>query len=335
MTINVKNWDWTSFAPRPSSLAPRPSSLIILFAAVLLFAAVARADQRPQDVWLLSTRCAPRCGPLESAPKNIRYWRLRDDCRFEKASATNFQADGETPTVVYIHGNRTDADKAVTKGMYAYRSIRSAVGCRAFRYVIWSWPARRVCRRNRSDFLLKAEYCDVESYYLAAWLDTLPPETKVSLTGHSFGPRIITGAAHLLAGGEVAGRQLPAETVADWTAGKRNPIRAVLLAAAMDADWLAPDGRHGLALSLLEGVLITQNGCDRALRWYPRLYGRCGPQAMGFVGPCGLDDPSKVRVVDVSCTVGKVHDWRCYCSASNVVSQWARYTFLDDPPAEP
>ena len=115
------------------------------------------------------------------------------------------------PTVVFIHGNRTDADEAVVKGWYAYESIQAETADRPFRYVIWSWPAERVCRRNKVDVQLKADYSDVESYYLAKWLDRLRPGVKVSLVGHSFGPRIITGALHLLAGGEVAGRNMSAE----------------------------------------------------------------------------------------------------------------------------
>ena len=251
------------------------------------------------------------------------------------ADAEAFQAadDATQPTVVFIHGNRTDADEAVWKAWYAYESIRAETNCQPFRYVIWSWPAERVYRRNSDDTRLKAAYSDAESYYLAQWLDVLRPDVPVSLIGHSFGPRIITGALHLLGGGEVAGRALPESTVAAWSAGKRNPVRAVLLAAAIDADWLAPGGCHGLALPLFDRLLITRNGCDRVLRWYPRLYGRGGPQAMGFVGPCGVGDAENVHVVDVGCTVGKMHDWRCYCSASNVRSRWLQYTFLENVPA--
>ena len=250
-----------------NTLAPCRRSLVItaVFALALLFAIAARAGERAEDVWVVSMRCVPRCGPLQSAPEGIRYWRLQDDCRLEQAEAADFQADGTTPTVVFIHGNDTDADQAVTKGMYAYRSIRGAVGDRAFRYVIWSWPSERVCRRNRNDVPLKAAFCDVESYYLAAWLNTLPAGTKVGLAGHSFGPRIIAGAAHLLAGGTIAGRQLPAETVAAWKSGKRNPLRAVLLAAAVDAGSFAPCGRSS------RRALHTGEGSDYRKRLRPEV----------------------------------------------------------------
>ena len=247
-------------------------------------------------------RRTPHCGDLGAAPPSLCYWRLDDDCQWSPADAAEFRAtdDAAMPTVVFIHGNRTDADEAVDEGVVRLRGHPGG-DCWAavpLRDLVVAGRAR--LPPHRADARLKADYSDVESYYLAQWLDQLRPGVKVSLIGHSFGPRIITGALHLLAGGEVAGRSLPPSTVAAWTGGKRNPVRAVLLASAIDADWLAPGGCHGLALSLVEQMLVTCNGCDRVLRWYPRLYGRGGPQAMGFVGPCGIDGAENVEVVDVS-----------------------------------
>ena len=97
------------------------------------------------------------------------------------------------PTVVYIHRNRTDASEAVANGSDVYQSIRSETCGRAFRYVIWTWPADRVGRRPRPDAQLKADYSDVDSYYLATWLNNFRPGVKVTLIGHSYGPQIIIG----------------------------------------------------------------------------------------------------------------------------------------------
>ena len=57
--------------------------------------------------------------------------------------AGNFPAgdDPATPTVVYIHGNRTDADEAAGNGCYVDRAIQCQAAGRPFRFVIWSWPA--------------------------------------------------------------------------------------------------------------------------------------------------------------------------------------------------
>ena len=318
--------------PHSSFLIPHFLALLLLTSAIPALAADA-----PQQLWVVSTRNAPNCGDLDATLQSLRYCRMNDDCQWSSADAESFSAtdDLAVPTVVFIHGNRTDADDAVWKACYTYGVIRAESAGRPFRYVIWSWPAERVYRNNRDDVRLKAAYSDTQSYYLAQWLHRLRPGVRVSLIGHSFGPRIITGAMHLLGGGEVAGRSLSQSSVAEWTAGKRNKVRAVMLAAAIDADWLAPGGCHGLALPLIDEMLITRNGCDRVLRWYSRLYDHGRPQAMGLIGPCGVADIEKVEVVDVSCTVGKRHDWRYYCSALNVCDHWAHYTFLDDTPAQP
>jgi hypothetical protein len=304
-----------------------------LTTAISLVAAARAAcpDSSPR-VWLISTRSAPHDCRGEADPQCLSYCRLDDGCQWSPSDAEAFNSgdDRATPTVVFIHGNRTDSAQAIKKGWYVYEILQSASAGRPFRYVIWSWPAERVCRGTSQDTRIKADYSDVESGYLARWLNRLKPGVKVTLIGHSFGPRIITGAFQLLAGGDVSGQVLPQETVAAWKDGKRNPVRAVLLASAMDFDWLAPGGCHGLALSLIEQSLITRNGCDRVLRYYPRLYGRDGPQALGFVGPAGVDGMETVELIDVSGTVGKIHDWRHYCSASNVCERWARYMFLED-----
>jgi hypothetical protein len=331
-TLKDEGGRWKSEHLHPSSFILHPLFRFVLFAAAVCLAAAAHAAEPPQSVWLVSTRGAPQYGALDDSLGSLCYWRLTDDCQWSAADADAFAAadDAAVPTVVYIHGNRTGADDAVADGWHVYQAVRSQVPDRAFRYVIWSWPADRVGRRNRPDILLKAAYCDAESYYLAAWMARLRPGVKVGLIGHSFGPRIITGAMHLLGGGQVAGYEMPEKTVAAWAAGKRNPVRAVLLAAAEDVDALSPGGVNERALSLLDKALITVNRYDRVLRWYPRMCGRGGPQALGFTGPCAVENPEKTELVDVSCTVGRIHDWRRYCAASNVCSRWAHYAFLEE-----
>jgi hypothetical protein len=284
------------------------------------------------QVWLVDTRCVNSCDSLVDALRAVRYRRLDGDCQWTPVEAADFAAaiDASMPVVVFIHGNNTDAAEAPEKGLFVRREIRSATCRDDFHFVIWSWPAERVCRKHRADAPIKADRADDESRLLAGWLDRLPPRTRISLTGHSFGPRIIAGALHLLAGGEVAGHKMSSDTVAAWADGRRNPLRTFLLAAALDADAFSPGGSHGLALSLAEEALVTRNCRDRILRWYTRTDCSAG-EAMGLVGPSGVQDADNIHVLDVSRTVGKKHDWRCYCSAPDVAAHWARFAFLDDP----
>jgi esterase/lipase superfamily enzyme len=289
----------------------------------------AAADAQP--LWLISTREAPQCGALEQGSGNIRCWQWKaDECWAPKAlQASSAAADPSAPVVVLVHGAWYRADEAVERGWDVYQTLRQEAGNRPFRCVIWSWPGDRQSRRIRPDLQMKQAYTDAESYYLAAWLAALPAKTPVCLIGHSFGARIVSGALQLLAGGQVAGRSLP-QRVAQTGEPPQTTLRVMLLAPAIDSDWLLPGHCHGLALDRAEKILVTQNGCDRVLRWYPRLYGRRGPQAMGFAGPLFDDGAGKVEVVNMSCAVGKSHDARNYLASAEFRCRLAHYAFLED-----
>ncbi len=89
---------------------------------------------------------------------------------------------------------------------------------------------------------------------------------------------------------------------------------------------------NGSPLGPVSHLLATCNRCDSTLRFYPRLYGRGGPHALGFAGPDCLDpnspDARKIEVIDVSCEVGRRHDWECYRQAPSLVNRLPEYTFL-------
>ena len=114
----------------------------------------------------------------------------------------------------------------------------------------------------------------------------------------------------------------------------------MLLAAAIDSDWLLPGHHNGLALSWTEQMLITRNPCDRVLRWYPRVSRGRGPEAMGFVGPLLCNGADNVEAVDVSGSVGKSHDVRSYLASAEFRCRLSRYAFLaaaspDQSPQKP
>jgi hypothetical protein len=314
---------------------PRHVAVGLLVLCLWQAAAAAQSDgpapaAAPQ-VWLISTRCAPRCGDLEAGLERIAYWRLDpcDRCRWIAADAQTFHRDGDAavPTAVFVSGYTAGPNTAIEEGGAICCDIERAAPGRPFRFVIWWWPGDRDRHaRISSDLRAKASECDAESYYLARTLPAVCPGTSVGLIGYSYGARIVGGALELLAGGEVAGHSLPAEARADWAAAPR-PVRAMFIGAAMDADWLAPGHRDGDALTMVQRLAVTQNCCDRALRFYTRLDGRGGPQALGWAGPLGHDG-DKLEVLDVACSVGKKHDWYRYKAAPQVAQRLARYTFL-------
>jgi esterase/lipase superfamily enzyme len=279
------------------------------------------------DAWIVSTRELPDAAPPEDAQP--QYWRLDQDGAWAAADEPAFLAADQPsiPTVVFLHGNRYDSDDAAKEGLDFCGVLSGLAPSAPFRYVIWSWPADRI-RGNRKDVRAKFVRSDVEAVYLARFLSVLHPDVRVSLIGHSYGAHSILGALRLIAGGSFAGYALPRRP-----APRTAPVRAVLLAAATDQDALAPCTGEMGPLGQIDRVLVTLNGCDRVLRFYPHLYGRGGPQALGYAGPAGLDpdDPNskKVEVVDVACAVGKRHGLPYLQNAAPLQARLAWYAFLE------
>jgi hypothetical protein len=330
-----------------------PYSLAIGLILLLAAAPAVAASPAAQDVWLIDTRCAPQCGDLAAGRGQIAYWRL--DCnpeqgdsphlperpegcfaqmgtvpffpRWVRANAGQFSAnDPSAPTVIFLHGNRTDADTAIEEAMCLLSVLRASAGARPFRFVIWSWPSDRVPGARR-DAQVKACRSDTEAYYLARCLASVRPGTPLGLMGYSFGCRAIGGALELLAGGQIADFRLPPEVCTTWRE-LAAPVRVAWMAAAMDADWIRPGARNDQVLPRVQAMLVTCNCGDRVLRWYPRLYGRGGPQALGRVGPPQADD--KLEVIDVAPYVGRAHNWYLYAQAAPLVCRLPWYAFLAD-----
>ena len=316
----------------------------VLRVALLIAAAItpclASAETPPAaapatQMWLVDTRCAPGCGDLEAGLARINYWRLSESSgcgQWQAADAAGFQASAEpaVPTVVLIHGYGTDPDWAVQHGNEV-RSLLQQVGCgRPFRLVVWSWPADRASRGVRGirpDIQMKVCRSDVEAYYLARALTGLPRSEPLSLIGFSLGCRAASGALELLAGGAAAGRTLPPTSLEAWRSSGLRPIRVMLLATAVDYNWFEPSAGGGLAPLAVQQILVTENCGDRVLKYYSRLYGRGGPEAVGRVGPSSSAG-GKLEVIDVACDVGRKHEFLRYEEASPICRRLGWYTFL-------
>jgi hypothetical protein len=296
---------------------------------LLLPSLAAAMEPAAGQVWMVSSRRAPYLCNCGADASQLDYWRLAPDGRWAPQSQAAFLAadDPALPTVFFFHGNRADESTAVNDGWSFYNVLRCQAGPRPLRYVIWSWPAERICggvRGIRVDAQVKAWRSDGQSCYAAQLIARMNPRVPVTLVGYSFGTRIITGALEMLAGGPVSGQAVaPSPPPA-----LRVMLRAVLVAAAEDCGGLLPCAQNGLALNQAERVLITVNTADPVLKRYPRLYGAGGPEALGYLGPAGGTDPSKIEIDNVSCSVGKTHDWDAYLSDRTLQARLAWYSFV-------
>lgn len=277
------------------------------------------------QIWLISTRQLG-CGICLDGDPSLGFWRLENN-RWQSADFKLFLAadDPHTPTDFYIHGNFNTAEDANDHGFTVYdRLVAQAPKDRPIRFVIWSWPTdsgRHPVQLVRSH----AYRADTDAWYLGWLLSRMDRRVPVGLAGYSFGARVATGAIHLLGGGELLGSSLKLDPKSG-----RPTIRAVLLAAAEDSNWLAPGGLDGMTIPTVQRMLLLNNTCDSSLRHYP-LIDRCTrPDALGYVG-LATSDP-KIEQCDVCNTVGPEHDWSHYFCSDCLVEKMRPYLYLASLP---
>ena len=300
------------------------------FTTLVLFASIATGNQqtvleeevpvgRPtsgDSIWLLSTRHLSSPGYSKSH-QTPNVWRYEPHGGWEKATPSDFY-DADNPeqiTAVYVHGNRIDARKAVQRGMAMYRHLsRGRASDQPVRFVIWSWPSKKIPGPIR-DLRRKAARTNTDSYYLSQWIAGIHPEERVSLIGYSLGPRIITGAAHLLGGGVLAGRQLPEDLIEP-----DRPIRAVAIAAAVESNSLLAGRSYGQAPVVLDRLLLLYNPRDPALKLFHVISKGSRVQALGYTGfRWATDYSDRIRQFNVYPIVGKSHALQQYTQSPSLM----------------
>ena len=215
---------------------PRRDLLKYAAGASLLHASPALAAPcapRTDDLWFINTAGVP-CGLLSPAHHRC-FSALRMDSghRWQHSSIDQFFADSGDGriTIFFVHGHRVNVEWAMRSSWEIYQGLVQA--CPAapppIRFVIWKWPSEggifRNGRRPIVDARDKAVIADHQAYKLAWFLGHLPPHSPLSLLGFSLGPRIMTGALHLTAGGSQLGYtvaapyQAPIRTVMSGTGG--------------------------------------------------------------------------------------------------------------------
>ncbi len=232
-------------------------------------------------MWLVSSRSLG-CGELSNRGHQLSYWRNESSRGWVVSSHAAWLAgDPSVHVSIYLHGNDITSQRAVEGGWAVYGNlVRSAPEQPPVRFVIYSWPADKVRGLPAENVRVKCARSDVDARYLAWFIDQLEPQTPLSIAGYSLGARIVGGALQLTAGGPLNGRPMSAQTHP-----KRDPVRVVLMAAAIDNDWFLPGRRFGLAIGQMEHFMLVNNTCDRSLRFYHRIYCKHGgPEALGYTG---------------------------------------------------
>ncbi|MEM6780062.1 MAG: hypothetical protein AAF670_20570 [Planctomycetota bacterium] len=261
-------------------------------------------------LWLISTRSITynACRANLSQP-GLNISRLDKCGRRRPSSLDDYLATMavDRPRLIYIHGNRREADVAITRGIEVYRELsRKCSASIPIDWVIWSWPSDRETFII-SDARIKAERSDTQGLYLA-WLlrHHVANGQPTGLIGFSFGARVISSGLHALAGGCIKGRHLegPPTTNAGFDVG--------MLAPAVVSSWLRRGGRHAMATKNMDSLVLLYNHKDFLLKNYWLVNRVKGSTALGYSGPVSFAprfDGSRlpVRSKDCAASVGSAH----------------------------
>ncbi|MDR0336385.1 MAG: alpha/beta hydrolase [Planctomycetaceae bacterium] len=265
----------------------------VLILTLSLFVSVVRAG----DTWLIDTHPATAepehfiVKKLNNTNQSARVWHSTTWKEFQETHVP------QKPLVIVIHGNWMSVGKTMNYGIIFDRLTEKFEKFGEYRLLIWSWPAERIACGIRKDALIKARRADDQAQDLVTLLQTLKPNSKVSLIGFSFGARLVCNTLQILANSDNIHNNLS--------------IRSILLAGALDCGALTPNGHYGQALSVTEKMLIHVNPDDQTLCFYPLLFRVGSSQAIGKKGVAlnGISEETrrKIKSVNVARQLGTEH----------------------------
>ncbi|HLJ09821.1 MAG TPA: alpha/beta hydrolase [Planctomycetaceae bacterium] len=238
------------------------------------------------DYWIVSSRhCNGRHAPCNAGCCMSFFHRTSEQCLVpEPREAFLASIRPDRPVCFVVHGSYNWWRDVTAESRRIHRWIRSAAPHFPLQVVFFTWPSDgNMPFLFPVDIAILGRRSAAHGMYLANLMTQLPPDQRVSILGHSHGARGAVAALHVLGGGTLErGQALPA--------GYSVPshLRAVLIAAAIDHDWLNPGERYGQALWAPERVLLLRNSRDATLAIYPLRKG-LGERALGRNG-LGTDD---------------------------------------------
>ena len=317
----------------PGQTVSFTSCLVLLsWVATTAFAApnTESTCERKHDLWLVSTRCQPIPNPSQTCQVNSiasladepSVFRLLPNGKMKSSSRSEFLKTLKPDTIVcfWVDGNRVDGDYSVRRGNLVHEKL--ANDGPPIRIVIWSWPSETVTGPVR-DIKMKLSRANGDAVYLASFLSQLPHSQPVSIIGYSLGARITFGTLSLLASSRFDNYYLPIEQPACRP-------RVVLLAPAIPANWLDYHHPHSNALNQADRLLTLGNSRDKVLKYYPRVPGAQGIQALGVAGvsaaSLGPFAPI-VQQLDFRSEIDKSHDLRDYLATPQALSLVRRYAY--------
>lgn len=240
------------------------------------------------QLWIVNTRCAPKCNGLEEGFQQIRYERYCacQDKFYASSLEELLAAQQNIPTIIFSHGNGLDYEAAMDSCWKFYERLKVCPGPKLM--IFWQWPAEiaikepllRPIKLARANIRVKYVYAEHQGYYIAKFTELLDNSQPLTLSGHSFGGVTVIAAMHYLGGGCLHGRVLPGAQPVE-----RHNLRGVIISGALDCDALYPGHRYGNAFDAVQQFYTTYNDRDSTLSHWPT-HSLRDQEALGYKGMC-------------------------------------------------
>jgi pimeloyl-ACP methyl ester carboxylesterase len=240
------------------------------------------------DLWVVNSRCAPRCTGLDAGFELLTYERWDDERRvFVRESRESFlAAQSNIPTLLFSHGNTLTHEAAMESCWKIRDRLRACPGRKLMVY--WSWPAEILYTKPliqpikllRKNIKAKYVYSEYQGYYIAKLTAMMSTAQPLTLGGHSYGGVTVICALHFLGGGQLNGLVLEGAS-----ATERPNLRAAIVSGALDNDSMYPGYRYGQTFAAVETFYTTYNDRDATLKRWP-VHSFRGQEAAGYTGIC-------------------------------------------------
>lgn len=235
------------------------------------------------------------------------------------------------PVIVFVHGSFLNWGDTLERARNTFAWFEEHRGDDLHpHYVALTWPSDPITRVLPGiDVNILGRRAQLNGYYLARFVNELPPGTPITFVGHSHGSRVAAGALHVLGGGCVWGHGIPREEL------QPRRIRTVFAAAAMDHHWMNIGERYQNAWLVTDGLVHLKNPRDVALDIYPLRK----PFSKRALGQVGFEARELVRLgryadglveIDVSTLIGRGHKWHHY-RRDEIGHYLAPYVFHEVP----
>jgi hypothetical protein len=280
--------------------------------------------------WIVSSRHARKqidCGqPIEY---EVFRFEASDAGRRSSMDEMFASLQPSVPICIMVHGSFLKWESVLRDSAGTHRWLRASAPCQPMHLILYTWPSNDGDLFPHLKVNLLGHRSSVNGIYLADFVSKIGTDHPVCLIGHSHGTRLVSAALHAMAGGAVSGRKLASGPVPE------RRLRVILVAAAIDHDWLNPDGRYGCALCPVEALLNVKNHEDFPLTFY-QLRMPISKRSLAITGVTRSDRAKmgeleeKIAEYDVSDLIGFGHLWKHYYNEPSIASAIRHYVYFDE-----